>query len=108
MKGLLSAILFVACCSLSANETSPKSTVTRLISYAQYGNGDVYVRLQETAATCSGGYFINQNSVGFKNTFSMLLAAYQTQTPLHIVGNEAVRWGGSSAVVCEIYSVNYQ
>jgi len=107
MKVFLLAFALLFSCYAGSNETSPSSHIKRLISYSQYGNGDVYVQLESSGTICSYGYFINENSPGFKNNFSMLLAAYQAGTPVRIEAYDDRRWSGSSGVVCEIYSVIY-
>ncbi|MEI8671951.1 hypothetical protein P4S52_08290 [Vibrio sp. SA48] len=92
----------------AAKETSPKDTIKRLIAYSDYGNGDVYIELTRNGATCSHGYYIDKASAGYESTLSMLLAAYQANTKILISGYVNNRWAGSSAAVCEIYSVIYK
>ncbi len=94
--------------AFSDTESSPKSTIKRLIAYSKFGNGDVYVELNTNSSTCKNGYFINKTSAGYEATLSMLLAAYQANTPVILYGYKNNQWSGSSAPVCELYSVLYQ
>ena len=87
---------------------SPKSKIKRLISYADFGNGDVYVELESKVAGCPSGYYVNRDDKGFNNNFSMLLAAYQAQSSIYIYAYDSTKWAGSSAQVCKIYSVMYK
>ncbi len=81
-------------------ENSPKSTIKRLIAYSKFGNGDVYVELSTNSSTCSHGYFINKTSAGYESTLSMLLTAYQANTPVILYGYKSNKWSGSTAPVC--------
>ena len=90
----------------SERETSPLSTISRLVSYSKFGNGDIYVRLAKPATQCAG-YYVSLNSTGFKATLSMLIAAYQAKTNIRITGYINNKWSGSSNYVCEIYAVTY-
>lgn len=91
-----------------ANESSSKGVISRLISYANLGSGDVFVSLPTNGTICTYGYFIDKNSNGYEGIISMLLAAYQAQTPVIITGIESSRWPGSAGAVCEIYAVEYK
>ncbi len=104
---LLCIINFTALASVDL-ESSPKSTIKRLISYSKFGKGDVYVQLNSGTSACSHGYFINKESAGYESVLSMLLAAYQANTPVILYGYKNNQWSGSSAPVCELYSVLYQ
>lgn len=108
MKLLTIFILITFSISSFALEKSPSSKIKRLISYSKYGNGDIYVQLESSGSICSYGYYVNENSAGYKNNFSMLLAAYQAKTSVVVEAYEQNRWAGSSNPVCEIYSVTYQ
>ncbi|MBB1301439.1 hypothetical protein H5183_08830 [Pseudoalteromonas sp. SR44-8] len=90
-------------------ESSAVGVIKKLVTFANYGNGDVYVTLPVNGTICKSGCFISKNSNGYESTFSSLLAAYQAQTPITIHGLTASdkRWSGSSLPVCEIYSVEY-
>ncbi|BFM10145.1 hypothetical protein R50072_02980 [Simiduia litorea] len=92
----------------AANETSPRSKILRITSYAKFGNGDVYVKLEESSTVCAHGYFLNRDSVGFETSISMLISAYHAGSSVLIVGDEQRMWSGSSNPVCEIYSIQYQ
>ncbi|TQF70322.1 hypothetical protein [Pseudoalteromonas luteoviolacea] len=94
----------------SSVERSSKGVIKNLISYADYGNGDVFISLPTNGATCSYGYYVNKNSAGFQANLSMLLAAYHSQTPVYIHGftAESKRWTGSKNPVCEVYSVQFE
>ncbi|MFU2509767.1 hypothetical protein [Pseudoalteromonas sp. ASV78] len=91
-------------------ESSDVGVINKLVTFANYGNGDVYVTLPTNGVTCKYGYFVNKNSNGYESTLSSLLAAYQAQTPIIIHGLTAndKRWSGSNNPVCEIYSVEYR
>ncbi|MDC5855186.1 hypothetical protein [Vibrio europaeus] len=107
MKKYFTLLILLLSFGVSAEEASPQGTIKRLIAYSKYGNGDVYVELTQNGATCSSGYYIDKASAGYESTLSMLLAAYQANTPVTIFAYENKRWAGSSYAVCEISSVVY-
>lgn len=72
--------------SFAAQERSSQGVIKRLITYANYGNGDVFISLENNGTVCRYGYFVNQDSLGYQSTLSGLLAAYQAQTPIFIYG----------------------
>lgn len=94
--------------SFSEVEFTSESEVTRLISYAQFGKGDVFISLKKNGAKCSSGYFVNRDSVGFESLYSMLLAAYHARTPVILGGYDDKQWSGSTDPVCELYSVEHK
>ena len=67
-------------------ETSPQSSIKRLIAYSKFGNGDIYVQLNTSASACSHEYFINKSSLGYESLFSMLRAVYQANPPVILCG----------------------
>ncbi|WP_104401910.1 hypothetical protein [Vibrio penaeicida] len=111
MKTILSA-LFISMSLINiahafTPEASPTGSIKRLIAYTKFGNGDVYVQLNANSTSCSHGYFIDKSSAGYESTLSMLLAAYQANTPVTLYANPEKKWAGSGNSVCELYSVVY-
>lgn len=89
-----------------ANETSPKSTIKRFISYSDYGSGDVFVSLENNGSICNYGYYLNKENQGFEANYSMLLSAYHANSSVKLIGLDTdEKWQGSSATVCQLYSV---
>ena len=89
-----------------ANETSPKSTIKRFISYSNYGNGDVFISLENNGSTCNSGYFLNKENQGFEANYSMLLSAYHANSSVKLIGLDTEeKWQGSRAIICQLYSV---
>ena len=107
MKFLLTLIAIGLVAPVFATEDSPKATIVKLVSYAKYGNGDIFVKLEATSPICNGGYYINKSSEGFQSVTSMLLAAYHAKLPIIVKADEASKWVGSDTV-CEINAVYYQ
>lgn len=89
-----------------ANETSPKSTIERFVSYSNYGNGDVFISLENNGSICNYGYYLNKENQGFEANYSMLLSAYHANSSVKLIGLDTEeKWQGSSATVCQLYSV---
>lgn len=92
-----------------ANKTTLKSSIKRLISYSNYGNGDVFVTLESNGLICNSGYFINKDSQGFETNYSMLLSAYHAGIEVILTGSDQdTKWQGSKSTVCELYSVELE
>ena len=102
----LVAALFMSQLSY-ANERSPEGTITRLITYSEYGAGDVFVSLNNNGTACSYGYYVSKTHPGYEVVVSSLIAAYHTQAKLYIRGLPDKKWTGSTNDVCQIYAVVY-
>ncbi len=88
-------------------ESTPTTQIDRLIVYSKRGNGDVFVSTEANTESCRHGYFIDKASAGYEGTLSLLLAAYQTKTPITLTAYTNVLWSGSEASVCELYNITY-
>lgn len=105
IKGIMLFISIFAAHSL-ASEASPKSIVKRFISYSNYGNGDVFVSLENNGSICNYGYYLNKEDQGFEANFSMLLSAYHANNKVILTGLDTEdKWRGSGSTVCKLYSV---
>ena len=104
LKKILFAIL-VAQSILMAHDGGINSTITSLISYNQYGNGDVVIFTKEKTSACSSGYWITKNDIGFSGNLSMLLSAYQTKSKILIYGLPDNMWKASSGKYCKLYQI---
>ncbi|MCG7551493.1 hypothetical protein [Pseudoalteromonas sp. Of7M-16] len=94
----------------SSKETSIGNYITELNVYANYGEGDVYVKLDTNGNHCKHGYFVNKNSKGYESTLSSLLSAFHTQSKIKVTGftGAAHKWSGSVGVTCEIYAIQFK
>ena len=97
---LLSQIVF-------GTETSPSSSIQKLISYSEYGGGDVVVVLEENGTTCTNGYFLKKTDSGFDANLAMLLSAYHAKSPLRLDAHTSDKWDGSTGYYCHVYSIAY-
>ncbi|NRB68229.1 MAG: hypothetical protein HRU48_12825 [Vibrio sp.] len=106
MKKYFTLVILLLSFGVSATEGSPTGTIKRMQSYSS--SGDVFVSMETNGQQCNTGYFIDKLSAGYESTLSMLLAAYQANTPISIIAFEDQRWSGTSAAVCKISSVVYE
>ncbi|TFH93055.1 hypothetical protein [Vibrio ouci] len=88
---------------------SGKTYINRVISYNEYGSGDVVFRLANPSKECFG-YWINKGDPGFNANLSMIIAAYQAKTPLIIHGlpAQSEKWKGSGNHWCKLYAIDYR
>jgi hypothetical protein len=105
-KIILGILLLLGINHVEAAEASQVTTVTRFISYNQFGGGDVVFRIANPTVNCYG-YWINKNDAGFNANLSLILAAYQTKTKVKVTGLTDQKWPGSSNFWCKLYAIEY-
>lgn len=89
--------------------TAPVSTVTRVGSYNQFGNGDVTFSIANPIQECSDGYWFTKSDPGFQANLSMVIAAHQTKTPVIVTALPEQMWSGSSSgKFCKLYVISLQ
>lgn len=81
-----------------ALEASPVSTISRFISYSQFGDGDVVFRIKNSTVGCFG-YWMNKADPGFEANLSMALAAFHSKSSVKIQGHEDQKWRDRKSVV---------
>ncbi|MCE9687159.1 hypothetical protein LZP73_13250 [Shewanella sp. AS16] len=90
----------------SAMEQTAVTNVVRLISYNQFGSGDVVFTVKNLGSNCIG-YWINRDDAGFEANLSMLLAAYHAKTRVKVAGLDDQKWSGSNSLFCKLYAIEY-
>jgi len=90
-----------------ATEASPKSKIKSMVSYSEYGGGDVQVVLESNGTICVNRYFLKKLDPGFDANMAMLLAAYHSKSTIRIYGHTDQKWAGSSGYYCHVYQVSY-
>ncbi len=99
--GLLFAANFV-----KAAEASSLTTISRFISYNQYGGGDVVFRVTNPTDGCYG-YWITKEDAGFNANLSAIVAAYHAKTKVRLYGITDQKWSGSGNFWCKLYAIEY-
>ena len=105
-------ILAIICFSLASfpafsdNETSPLSKVNRILSYTEYGQGDVIIKLESNGQQCEHGYWLRPSDPGFQANLSTILSAYHAQSNVILKGEPSNLWPGSSGSYCHIYQID--
>jgi hypothetical protein len=85
-----------------AVEFATTGTISVLITYADFGGGDVTVRLSSQPASCPGGFWLAQSQLGFKSTLAFLLAARTAGENVLIGAETTAIWTGSGTTFCRI------
>jgi hypothetical protein len=98
-------LLVVVSLSAFATEPSPTAKVSKLMSYAEYGGGDLVFVLETNGSICKSGYYLKKTDPGFEAGLSMLLSAYHAKTPIRVDGHTDQRWAGSSGYFCHVYDI---
>ncbi|MBW8184275.1 hypothetical protein K0625_11360 [Shewanella sp. NR704-98] len=99
-------IFLVSSNSYAATESTSKTTINRLISYNQYGGGDVIFTVNNPTSGCYG-YWIAKSDAGFEANLSMILAAYHSKAEVRVNGLNDQRWNGSSNFWCKLYAIEH-
>lgn len=86
------------------NESTEQTTIKRLISYNQYGDGDVIFTVNNPSSNCYG-YWITKSDAGFDANFSVILAAYHAKATVKVYGLNHIKWSGSGNFWCKIYAI---
>ena len=94
--------MIVACCSMNifaASESSFDTTIERISTYSDFGNGDVAFWLSNNEGKACYGYWMSPTFKGFDANFSTLLSAYHSNSSLVIYGKlgDENKWSGSSS-----------
>lgn len=86
---------------------SQAGLVVQIVSYQEYGGGDVTFTLDKATPSCAG-YWLRASDPGFKANLSLLLMARSGRVPLIAYGSDDRIWPGSSAVYCHLYALQIQ
>jgi len=105
-KIILLIVLLFGTSQIEAAESSQVTTISKLISYNQYGGGDVIFRIANPTNSCFG-YWISKSDLGFNANLSTILAAYQAKTKVKIHGHTGQKWPGSNNFWCKLYAIEY-
>lgn len=109
MKIVGFVMLLLPLIASAAVEPSASSKIKRLITYADYGGGDVQVVLDTNGTTCVHGYYMNKNDPNFDAMHSMLLSAYHAKSEVVLRGHTNLIWPGSAnGTYCKLYSVRFE
>lgn len=83
------------------------STIARVDTYTQYGEGDVIITLANNslAASCPYGFWIRGTDRGAKTTFAQVLAARHTDSAIVIHADTSITWSGSQFAACLVWTI---
>lgn len=102
--GLLLAVLAPQIAA-AAQVPGQATKVTEIYTFADYGGGDILVKLAWHHANCSDGYWMSQSQPGFDPTLSQLLSALVAGTDVIVSAWDHEIWAGSSGTYCKVYYV---
>ena len=108
MKYLATTFLLIISLSVNAaNEQSHQTKISRILSYTNYGDGDIAIELENSTGKTCEGYWISKGDKGYNANLSMLIAAYQANTTIAVWGEPNNKWPGSSSYFCRLYLIEY-
>ncbi|KNC66865.1 hypothetical protein [Pseudoalteromonas ardens] len=102
---LLTLLATFSTLTFASVKGSTKTTVTTLITYSQYGQGDIVFKLAAPEESCADGYWMKKSDPGFDANLSALLSAYHAKSKVIARGHDDQIWAGSSGRYCLLYSI---
>ena len=105
-KTIFLGALFFSLNAFSAIEVSPVTKIDRIMSFSEYGQGDVTVWLENNGAICTHGYWLRKADPGFDANLSLVLSAFHAQSAISIRGHTDDIWTGSSGTFCHVYLID--
>lgn len=79
--------------------------IKTIVSFSEYGGGDVVLKTVNTEPSCANGYWLKKSDPGFEVNMSILLSAYHAKSSVILRGHDNQIWGGSSGTYCHLYSI---
>lgn len=105
MRYFFAVCLFLLSSVSHAALVSATSTVNYASLYNQYGTGDVHFTVATPAAGCESGFFINKADPGFQGNLLAIVLSKTQNFSVQVYGDTALRWAGSGANVCKVYTI---
>ena len=102
---LWSAALIVAAPAAMATVQSAPVTITRYVTFSDFGGGDVVIVPSSATAGCADGFWLRPADPGFKSLYATLMMAYATRSTVTIAGYTDSVWTGSSGTFCRVYAI---
>jgi hypothetical protein len=84
-----------------ADVFSRDGTVTVVLSYADFGNGDFSFKISNQPSQCVG-YWLSPSQPGFKTAVAWLLQARATGEVIRVAADTAQLWPGSGDAWCKV------
>jgi hypothetical protein len=105
---LLAALLISAmsCAAYAYDEWTVATKITQILSYTQFGSGDVAFTVANPTTNCPTGYWLTKSDPGFSANYAIILGAYWSQNSVKVVGLPDQKWSGSSATFCKVYVIS--
>jgi len=90
-----------------ADVTVGPTTITKYITYTDFGGGDVVFWVNGAMPTgCASGFWLPASGAGFKSEYAALMVAYTAGLPLVIYADPSTSWlGSSSGQFCRVTSL---
>ncbi len=106
-RGLVISALFIFTSHcFAATEPTGQTTINRIVTYNQHGEGDVVFTVNNPSSSCYG-YWITKSDAGFDANLSMILAAYHAKASVRVYGLNHIKWSGSENFWCKLYAIEH-
>jgi hypothetical protein len=80
---------------------SATGTVSVILTYANFGNGDFAFRVSNPVAGCYG-FWVSPSQPGFKTTVAFILKAHASGDSILVGADDAQIWPGSGSPWCRV------
>jgi len=103
IKGLTILLTMVAINNVhGVEQATPLTTITSIVSYTKFGNGDVRISVANPATNCDAGFWLSPADPGFNANLSVLLSAYHSKSTVTLNGEDTQIWTGSVNKHCRL------
>lgn len=104
---LLSMSLFSSFLTAQTLVEATNTTITKLSTYSERGNGDILITVNNPPVGCERGFWVSGSATGAQHTLSLLLAAKTMNSNVSINGDKDNIWSETSAGgVCHLFNID--
>lgn len=109
MKSFFAVLLSAVCLIAHAADVStPVTKITEIYAYADFGNGDVAVRVAQATTGCESGFYLTKSDPGFGAMYALILSAKASQADVILYGKSDQIWAGSAGKFCKLSTAKVQ
>lgn len=105
LVGSLVLIVLLSTPTRAAIVYSPVVTVTQFFVMAEYGGGDIGIKVSSPTTGCPHGFWLRPTDGGFKSMYAAAMMAYVTQSSIRVAAHDDSIWTGSTGTYCRVYYV---
>jgi hypothetical protein len=87
-----------------AYSSTATTRISNIVSYVDYGGGDVTFGVANPVSSCVGFWF-KKGDPGFQSTLNTILSAYHARSTVVVNFEPSQLWTGSAFNYCRLHSI---